>query len=121
MHPSPLCPICSTTIETAVHFLFYCPPKATVWRAIIFKFLWPTVSIQDIIQAVQSLDFYDIRYNQRSEVSASIIVIITLTNRWRAHFRTVIDAAPFEVQHILANIRSDVLNRIKEDQVHSDL
>ncbi|CEP12669.1 hypothetical protein [Parasitella parasitica] len=121
LHPSPLCTICSISTETSVHFLFHCPPKATVWRAIIFEFLWPTVSIQDIITAITSLDFHNIKYCQRSEVSAPIIVILTLANIWRAHFRTVFDATPFEAQTIIANIRADVIRRINEDQVHSTI
>ncbi|CEP12641.1 hypothetical protein [Parasitella parasitica] len=81
--------------------------KATIWRAIIFKFLWPT--------AITSLDVYNIRYSQQSAVSAPLIVIITLASIWRAYF----DATTFEVKAVKANIQADVFKRISKDQVHS--
>ncbi|EPB84739.1 hypothetical protein HMPREF1544_08460 [Mucor circinelloides 1006PhL] len=30
-HPSPLCAICSLTVDSPIHFLFYCPAKANIW------------------------------------------------------------------------------------------
>ncbi|KAI8636625.1 hypothetical protein BD408DRAFT_355313, partial [Parasitella parasitica] len=120
-HPSPLCAICSLTVDSPSHFLFYCPAKANIWQAVVFEFLWPTVSIHDIIQAIRSFDFYDIRYSRKSSVPASLIVFIALTNIWRAHFCFIFDGTPFTTAAVLANIRIEVLKRIEEDSVHSVL
>ena len=61
IHLSPLCIVCSDTVDSIDHFLFHCAPKATVWQKVINEFLWPTVDIHDIQQALLSLDFYNIR------------------------------------------------------------
>jgi endonuclease/exonuclease/phosphatase family metal-dependent hydrolase len=121
LHPSDLCSICSSSSDSSEHFLFHCPAKASVWQAVIFEFLWPTVSIPDIIQATKTLDFYNIRYSQRREVPASVIVFITLANIWRSHFRTVFDSTPFTTTAVLAGIRLDIITRIDEEQVHKTL
>ncbi|EPB88285.1 hypothetical protein HMPREF1544_04869 [Mucor circinelloides 1006PhL] len=87
--------------------------------AVIFEFLWPTVTIPDIILAIRSFDFYNIRYSQRNGVPASVIVFITLANIWRSHFRTVFDRTPFTTAAVLASIRLDISKRIDEDHVHT--
>ncbi|GAN10084.1 hypothetical protein MAM1_0318d09619 [Mucor ambiguus] len=118
LHPSDLCSICSSSSDSSEHFLFDCPTKASAWQAVIFEFLWPTVSIPDIIQAIKTLDFYNIWYSQRHEVLASVIVFITLANIWRSHLRTVFDRTPFTTAAVLTGIRLDIITRIDEDQVH---
>lgn len=60
-------------------------------------------------------------YFVRSEVSASIIVLITLANIWRSHFRTLFDRTPFTTAAVLAGIWLDILKRIDEDDVHTIL
>lgn len=51
------CIICSdNTIESDSHLLFLCPPKLHIWQEIIFEFLWPTLSIQDVIDSISTLD-----------------------------------------------------------------
>ena len=119
LHPSDLCSICSSSSDSSEHFLFDCPAKASVWQAVIFEFLWPTVTIPDIILAIRSFDFYNIRYSQRNGVPASVIVFITLANIWRSHFRTVFDRTPFTTAAVLASIRLDISKRIDEDHVHT--
>ncbi|EPB84897.1 hypothetical protein HMPREF1544_08332 [Mucor circinelloides 1006PhL] len=119
LHPSNLCMICSSSVDSSEHFLFDCPTKASVWRAVIFEFLWPTVTIPDIILAIRSFDFYNIWYSQRNGVPASVILFITLANIWRSHFRTVFDRTPFTTAAVLASIRLDISKRIDGDHVHT--
>ncbi|KAK4510569.1 uncharacterized protein ATC70_005000 [Mucor velutinosus] len=76
---SPFCPICGN-LENAVHLLFLCSSKVSIWKAIIFEFLWPTVSIGDIIQACSSLDFENIKYVSKSYTTAHMVVLVTLGN-----------------------------------------
>ncbi|GAN07820.1 hypothetical protein MAM1_0177d07324 [Mucor ambiguus] len=120
-HPSDLCTICSSSVDSTEHFLFYCPVKTSVWQAVIFEFLWPTVTIPDIILAARTLDFYNIRYSQRRGVPVSVIVFITLANIWRHHFRTVFDNTTFTTAAVLPGIRIDIITRIDEDHVHNTL
>ncbi|GAN10059.1 hypothetical protein MAM1_0317c09594, partial [Mucor ambiguus] len=92
---SPLCPICGLN-ENAVHLLFLYPSKVSIWKAIIFEFLWPTVSIGDIIQACSTLDFTSIQYVSKDYTTAHMVVIVTLLgNIWRAQVRLIFDSAPF--------------------------
>ena len=119
LHPSNLCMICSSSVDSSEHFLFDCPAKASVWQAVIFEFLWPIVTIPDIILAIRSFDFYNIRYSQRNGVPASVVVFISLANIWWSHFRIAFDRKPFTTATVLAGIRLDILKCIDEDHVHT--
>lgn len=121
VHLSPLCAVCSSVEDSVDHFLFRCPSKAAVWQGIIFEFLWPTVTIDDIRHAILTFDFYNIRYSQQPLAPSYIIVIITLANIWKAHFRFIFNQQPFVTASILNHIRLDILQRIDEDQIHSRL
>lgn len=118
--PSPVCKVCSnSTPESTEHLLFYCHPKSIVWKEIIFEFLWPTVDIHDIKLALYSLDFYNVRYCQISGISAPLIIVITLANVWKAHFRSVIDDTPFLWPSVMNLIRTDIKKHVQESQLHS--
>ncbi|CEP07581.1 hypothetical protein, partial, partial [Parasitella parasitica] len=89
IHLSPDCIVCSSSVDSVDHFLFTCAPKAMLWQNIITEFLWPTVDIRDIQAALLSLDFYSIRYSQKPQAPSHLIVMLTLANIWKAHYRLV--------------------------------
>ncbi|KAI9339744.1 hypothetical protein BD770DRAFT_415213 [Pilaira anomala] len=70
-------------------------PSLLFGKNIIFEFLWPTVTIPDIITALSPMNFHDIRYVQKSGSTAQMIVYITLANVWKGHFRSSFDSTPF--------------------------
>jgi exonuclease III len=121
VHLSPLCVVCSLVDDSIDHFLFECPLKATVWQGIISEFLWPTVTIADIRLSLLSLDFYNIRYSQRPRVSSHHIVIIAMSNIWKAHYRLIFDQTPFAPAAVLNSIRLDIQKMIDEDLIHASL
>lgn len=117
---SPLCPICDT-VENAVHMLFLCPSKVSIWKAIIFEFLWPTVSVGDIIQACSSLDFDYIKYVSKSYTTAHMVVLVTLGNIWRAHFRLIFHTTPFIWVNVVQQIKDELLQLHAQTELHKDL
>lgn len=121
VHLSPLCVICSLATDSVDHFLFFCPSKALVWQGIITEFLWPTVCIADIRHSLLHLDFYNIRYSQKPRAPSYIIVIITLANIWKAHYRLIFHQQPFIPSAILRGIRLDIDKMLAEDTAHSQL
>lgn len=120
MAESPLCPICNT-VENAVHLLFLCPSKVSIWRDIIFEFLWPTVSVGDIIQACSSLDFEYIKYVSKSYTTAHMVVLVTLGNIWRAHFRLIFHSTPFIWINVVQQIKDELLQLHEQTEIHKQL
>ncbi|KAL9536417.1 hypothetical protein MBANPS3_012662, partial [Mucor bainieri] len=121
IHLSPMCIICSATVDSVDHFLFSCAPKATVWQNIISEFLWPTVDITDIQHSLLTMDFYNIRYSQKPEAPSHLIVMVTLANIWKAHYRLVFHQRPLLPSSILRSIRLDIQRKIDEDAVYRSL
>jgi hypothetical protein len=117
---SPLCPICGLN-ENAVHLLFLCPSKVSIWKAIIFEFLWPTVSIGDIIQACSTLDFDNIQYVSKDYTTAHMVVFVTLGNIWRAQVRLIFDSAPFQWQAVVHQIKEELRQLHAEQELHKQL
>ncbi|KAI8638155.1 hypothetical protein BD408DRAFT_352395 [Parasitella parasitica] len=120
-HSSDICVVCSSASDTLDHFLFRCPNKALVWQGIIFEFLWPTVTIEDICHSILSFNFYNTRYSQKPRAPSHLIVMITLANIWRAHYRFVFNQKAFETAAVLNSIRLDISKMIDENQVHASL
>ncbi|KAK4510171.1 condensin complex non-SMC subunit Cnd1 [Mucor velutinosus] len=117
---SPLCPICGNE-ENAVHLLFLCSSKASIWKAIIFEFLWPTVSIGDIIQACSSLDFENIKYVSKSYTTAHMVVLVTLGNIWRAQVRMIFHSTPFIWIDVVQQIKNELLQLHAQTEIHKQL
>ncbi|KAG2208196.1 hypothetical protein INT46_000238 [Mucor plumbeus] len=116
---SPQCSVCLLSIDSADHVLFFCPKKEKIWQGIIFEFLWPTISIADIKEALMSLDFSNIWYSQIKDVKPYMILFITISQIWLAQMRFVFDKTPILPAEILATIRKQIHQRIAEDQCHS--
>ena len=106
---SPHCSLCPLVIESADHLLFECPAKQTVWQAIIKEFLWPTVDTTDIRQSLQTLNFFVVNYSHNRQVSAHMIIFITLAHIWKSHYRSSYDHHRFHPPAVIAIIRSDIL------------
>ncbi|GAN01200.1 hypothetical protein MAM1_0005c00632 [Mucor ambiguus] len=118
---SPLFPICGPN-ENAVHLLFLCPSKVSIWKAIIFEFLWSTVSIGDIIQACSTLDFTSIQYVSKDCTTAHhTIVIVTLGNIWRAQVRLIFDSAPFQWPTVVNQIKDELLHLHAEQELRKQM
>lgn len=68
--------------QLALNYSFYstCPAKAHFWKSLIFEFLWPTVTIPVIIEAIYTMNFYKIRYSQKSKALSYMIVIIAMAD-----------------------------------------
>jgi hypothetical protein len=115
---SNMCPICCIYIENADHLLFTCPSKPNIWKAIIFEFLWPTIEIEDIIQAITSLDFSNVNYSQKSDISAPNIIFLTLAQIWKAHYRYIFDDTPFQFTPIMGLIRENICRYREETLVY---
>ncbi|GAN03558.1 hypothetical protein MAM1_0043d03013 [Mucor ambiguus] len=121
VHLSPLCVVCSLVDDSIDHFLFVCSLKVAVWQGIISEFLWPTKTIADICHSLLSLDFHNIRYSQRPHASSHHIVIIAMSNIWKAHYRLIFDQTPFAPAAVLNSIRLDIQKMIDEDLIHASL
>ncbi|EPB86685.1 hypothetical protein HMPREF1544_06565 [Mucor circinelloides 1006PhL] len=113
------CPVCLSPNESANHLLFDCPSKEKVWQDVIFEFLWPTTSINDIKEALLSLDFSNIWYCQIKGIRPYRILLISLSQIWLSHMRFVFDKVPLIPEAILDTIRSSVRQTVDEDQVLS--
>jgi hypothetical protein len=118
---SPDCLVCLSSLDSASHLLFDCPTKARIWQDVIFEFLWPTTTIQDIQEALLSLDFSNIWYCQVQGIRPYRILLITLAQIWLAHMRFVFDKVVIVPESVLVTIRSAVRQTVEEDQVHANL
>jgi hypothetical protein len=118
-YPSSLCQICSSVPESAHHLLFYCHPKTIIWKEVIFYYLWPTVEVVDILSAIYSLDFFNVRYSQKSGISADMVILITLANIWKAHFRKLIEGTTFLWPTVMSSIHVAIQQHIQEGQLSS--
>ena len=118
---SPTCIVCKRSKEDAEHLLFLCPPKASIWKDIIFEFLWPTVSVKDIIHACSTLDFTDVQYVSKTYTTAPMVIIMTLANIWRAHFRLIFHDAPFNRDMVVKQIKEETQLVHDENEVHKQL
>jgi hypothetical protein len=118
-YPSSLRPICSSVPESAHHLLFYCHPKTIIWKEVIFYYLWPTVEVVDILSAIYSLDFFNVRYSQKSGISADMVILITLASIWKAHFRNMIEGTTFLWPTVMNSIHIAIQQHIQEGQLSS--
>jgi hypothetical protein len=116
---SPMCPVCLSVEDSPDHLLFHCPSKEKVWQDVIFEFLWPTTTIQEVKSALLSLDFSNVWYCQIEGITPYRILLISLSQLWLAHMRFIYDATPISSTAILASIRTTVRQNIAEDQCHS--
>jgi hypothetical protein len=98
--------------------LFTCPSKENIWKAIIFEFLWPVIEIEDIMQAITSLDFSNLNYSQKSDISAPNIIFLTLAHIWKAHYRYIFDDTPFQFKPIMGLIRENICRYREETLVY---
>jgi hypothetical protein len=72
-------------------------PKESVWKQIIFEFLWPTVDVQDIIQSCYHLDFNErLIFSKHSSVLPPVIIVVAcLAEIWKAHHQFRCDNKAF--------------------------
>ncbi|KAI7894435.1 uncharacterized protein EV154DRAFT_459464 [Mucor mucedo] len=102
------CQICLSSIESSKHMLFYCPSKANIWKTIISEFLWPTTNISNIIAAIFTLNFQPIAYCQKPGLTVQNVILCTLANIWKSHFRSCFDSTPFLWPVVVQQIRADL-------------
>ncbi|KAI7890557.1 uncharacterized protein EV154DRAFT_421971, partial [Mucor mucedo] len=104
------CQICLSSIESSKYVLFYCPSKANIWKAIISEFLGLTTSISNTIAAIFTLNFQTISYFQKPNLTVQNVILYTLANIWKSHFRSSFDSIhflwPVVVQQICADLSS---------------
>ncbi|KAI8077995.1 uncharacterized protein B0P05DRAFT_637858 [Gilbertella persicaria] len=119
--PTPLCQICGLYTENDNHMLFSFPPKTHFWKELIFEFLWPTTTVDDIIQALRYMNFYSIRYTQNSELAAQEIVFQGMGQIWKAHWNTIFNEIPFNPTLLLSSTRASLNSLIDEKHLHKRL
>ncbi|KAG1472192.1 hypothetical protein G6F56_001689 [Rhizopus delemar] len=111
---TPHCSICLIHVDSLEHFLFDCQLKSAIWQTIIREFLWPTVGKQDIHSAFKTLNFDPVNYCTRRQISAKLVLILTLANIWKAHWYSIFNQTSFETTQVLNHIYSDIQTHIAE-------
>ncbi|KAG1140148.1 hypothetical protein G6F37_001803 [Rhizopus arrhizus] len=112
---SGFCAICNDQPDSAAHFFFTCPQSSVFWDKLIQEFLWPT-NIASIIASICSLNFSSLRPNTTyQEISSIAIIIIALSEIWKAHWRYIFDSQPFHSDTILTNTKFAIIKRINKD------
>ncbi|KAI7887773.1 uncharacterized protein EV154DRAFT_391900, partial [Mucor mucedo] len=92
---SSTCIICNDAPKSTFHMLFFCPIKYSAWQAIILEFLWPTYTVQNNLTALQKLDFNLVSHSHKDGIKSSMVILITLSQIWKSHFRSIFDGLPF--------------------------
>ncbi|KAI9280692.1 hypothetical protein BY458DRAFT_500068 [Sporodiniella umbellata] len=87
--PTTVCLFSPNQESSSFHLLFSCPPKSLVWEDSICEFRWPAVEIEDSFQALKSLDFYNVKYRQRSSLPATMVIIAALSQVWACHWHVL--------------------------------
>jgi hypothetical protein len=111
------CLLCSTT-ESIAHFFFDCPTKSAFWELLIREFLWPGATTQTISSCIQHLNFTSLSCSPRCSAKADILIIVALSELWKAHWRFVFDNKPFSPAAVLSNTTFCLERRKAEDQVY---
>jgi hypothetical protein len=60
------------------------------------------------MQAITSLDFSNVNYSQKSDISAPNIIFLTLAQIRKAHYRYIFDDTPFQFTPIMGLIRENI-------------
>lgn len=115
--PSGNCLLCSIP-ESKTHFFFDCPLKATFWNRLIREFLWPGTTISIISSCINRLTFTCLSILPACPAKADVLIIIALSEIWKAHWRTVFDNKPFSAEAVLSNTILSLQRRKAEDNVH---
>ncbi|SAL97137.1 hypothetical protein [Absidia glauca] len=103
---SPLCPICLSQIEDAIHMMVSCPMKKETWKAGQAMLLKPIVNPLLIWQVItfQSLP------RSNKELQASIPDLITygriLQVIWSCHWQVVFDQATWSHANAMNRLRN---------------
>ncbi|KAI9267823.1 hypothetical protein BY458DRAFT_572949 [Sporodiniella umbellata] len=64
--------------------------------------------IEDIFQALGSLDFYNIGYCQRTSLSANMVIVIALFQVWICHWQVTFEMSNFQSQLVTFRIRAAI-------------
>jgi hypothetical protein len=115
--PSSDCCLCSAP-ESKFHFFFACPLKATFWDLLIREFLWPGTSIDQISTCLQRLNFASLSLLPDSPAQAPVLIIVALSELWKAHWRLVFDNKPFSPAAVLSSTIFSLERRKAEDSIH---
>ncbi|KAG1252718.1 hypothetical protein G6F68_011659 [Rhizopus microsporus] len=117
IHPSQhlngFCAICNDQPDSTAHF-FTCPQSPVFWDKPIQEYLWPT-KIVSITASIYSLNFSSLRPNTTYQETSSIaIIIIALSEIWKAYRRCIFDSQPFHSDTILINTKFAIIKRIND-------
>ncbi|KAI8643562.1 hypothetical protein BD408DRAFT_414779 [Parasitella parasitica] len=116
----PHCALCLTTMESTAHFFFYCEEKQNFWERLILEYLWPGCTLRMIMDALYSLNFDLIEVlPNKSSLKPSPLLIIAITEVWKAHWRFIFDATPLTSNSLLSSFRYSVLKMQSEDVLFS--
>ena len=102
----PLCCLCLTIVESTNHLFFYCREKRLFWDNLIQEYLWPGTSLGMIIQSLISLNFNAIKVLAGTTTfKPSLILIVALSEVWKAHWRFIFDQIPLTSAPLFASFR----------------
>ena len=104
----PSCLICSD-IEDIFLFFFRCLPKFLFWDHLIREFMWPDTTIDLIFST-----FSNIRCLPSSRVEAYYLLVIALSEVWRAHWLFIFNDTPFVYTAVLQQTRWQVGRHLAE-------
>ncbi|KAI8334555.1 hypothetical protein BD560DRAFT_414440, partial [Blakeslea trispora] len=96
------------------HFFFRCPPKFLFWNHLIREFLWPDTTIDLIFSALSTLNFSNIRCLPSSRVEADYLLIIALSEVWRAHWLFIFNDTAFVYTAVLQQTRWQIECHLSE-------
>jgi hypothetical protein len=132
LHPSPYCPLCSTstpTIETQDHFLFECPFKYHVWQTIYYTYIKQsapspstnriTITMFHQLLYLSSPTTYRTSHPLFPSLTTSQIFACTLQCIWQSHWRFIFNDIPFQPSSIIKTIARLLLQLDSELQLDS--
>jgi len=100
------CRICNLGTEDDHHFLFACPKKMAIWQPALSKYLaiqnWSPVLMESLFYPKPPV------HQPLVDLSAVLLLSAIMAMIWKYHWKTVIDAEPFEIDNILSAIDSEV-------------
>jgi hypothetical protein len=101
------CRVCDLAAEEDdQHFLFSCPKKMAIWQPALSKYLavqnWTPVLVESLFYPKPPV------HQPLVDLSAVLLLSAIMAMIWKHHWKTVIDAEPFDTDKILSAVDSEI-------------
>ncbi|KAI8091475.1 uncharacterized protein B0P05DRAFT_583984 [Gilbertella persicaria] len=113
-HSSPSCCLCGD-VEDIYHLFFRCPVKFIYWDHLIREYLWPGTTIDHIYEALNCLNFRKIQVLTSCPISSPMLLIIAISEVWKAHWLHVFHNVPFSPLAVFRSCRLAIQRCHEED------